>query len=591
MTEAHHAPNPSTALARVVVDELARCGVRHVVVAPGSRSGALALALHDDERLDVHVHVDERSAGFVALGIARATGTASAVVTTSGSAVANLHPAVIEADTARVPLVLLTADRPPELRHTGANQAIDQAGIFGRAVRWSIDIAEPSVHPEAVATWRSSVARAVAAAHGLEASPGPVQVNLGFREPTVPLADDGRSRAAPYPHPLDPRADGRPWVEVWRAPARPGDDVVAALADEIASTPRGLIVTGATPTDPDAVLALSQAAGWPVLAEPAGRMRCDPRVVVHGHHLLGHGAFAAAHRPELVIRIGRTSLSPVVERALGHDVRQVLIDPHGAWDDPARTLAGIVIADAAATCRALSQRIEARGDDTWMNAWRDADASVTQAIDGILDADEVPSEPRTARDVGRALASGGVLVVASSMPVRDADRFLEAGGGVEVVSNRGASGIDGAVSTTLGVALGVAQRREPTPVVGLLGDLALLHDLNGLLLDPLTAIDAVLVVVDNDGGGIFSFLPQAGFEEPFERLFATPHGREFARAAELHRTGYHRVETASTLIATVRAALAAGGLHIVHVRTERAANLELHRAIDRAATAALDTLV
>jgi 2-succinyl-5-enolpyruvyl-6-hydroxy-3-cyclohexene-1-carboxylate synthase len=590
------APNPSTAMALAVVDELARGGTTDAVLAPGSRSAALAYALDADERIALHVQIDERSAAFVALGLGRATGRPAAVVTTSGSAVANLHPAVVEADLGEVPIVLLTADRPPELRHTGANQTIDQPGIFGRSVRWAVDLVAPEDRADAVALWRSTASRAVAEARGRSGRPGPVHLNLGFREPTVPQSDDGRSPVATFAHPIEGRPDGRPWTAYRRPNTTPADSALDALAARLA-VERGLVVVGhgAVPAGgeaaereaiEEAIDRLADATGWPVLAEPTGRMRAGAHAIA-GHHLLAHPTFMRAHRPEIVVRIGRSTLSSAVDAALGTDVAQVAIGPDAGRNDPGRVLAEAFVADTAATGDALAERLRGRWDSTgpWSRAWQDADDAVRAAVDEILDEDDAISEPRVARDLAAALGAEVRLVVASSMPIRDLDRNLPARAPVEVIASRGASGIDGTVSTVLGVALADAR-----PTVGLVGDLALLHDANGFLLAPGRALDAVIVVLDNDGGGIFSFLPQARFPATFERVFATPHGRDLADLARLHGLGYQHIDRASSLVGAVDDARGGPGVHLVHARTDRGTNVALHGRIGDAARAALDAL-
>ncbi len=578
------AENPSHACALVLVDELARCGITDAVLAPGSRSAALAMALHDDPRIRLHVEVDERSAAFLAIGIARLTGRPAPVVVTSGSAVANLHPAVIEADTGLVPLVLLTADRPPELRATGANQAIVQVDLFGRATRWSVDVGVPEDRAGSVALWRSTVDRAVAESTGLSGQAGPVQVNLPFREPTVPLADDGRSPPASWSHPLAGRADRRPWLQVDRAVRSVPSAELRAFAGRMLSTERGLIVVGSTTARPGPIHDLSRAAGWPIVAEATSGVRTGDRAIATAHHLLAHAGFARGHTPDLVLRIGRSGLSRAVAGLLGPEVPQVLLDPDGAWHDPDRTVSDLLVADVGLTCAALTEQLAMTTSSEWTDSWRRADRIAREVIDAVLDADDAPSEPRIARDVAAAVPDGGALVVASSMPVRDLDQFMLPRERVRMVANRGASGIDGFVSTALGVAL-----VNGGPTVALCGDLSLLHDANGFLLAPdAPRVDVTFVVVDNDGGGIFSFLPQAGFPGSFERVFGTPHGRDLQRLAAFHDLGYTHVASAGGVTGAVEDAIGAGGIQLVHLRTDRQANVELHRRITAEVGAALD---
>ncbi len=587
------AANPSQALAVVLVDELARGGVSDAVLAPGSRSTALAMALHDDPRIRLHVEIDERSAGFLALGLARATGRPAPVVVTSGSAVANLHPAVIEADQGQVPLLLLTADRPPELRHTGANQAIDQVAIFGRSTRWQVDLGVAEDRRSANALWRSSTGRAVAAAVGDGlAPPGPVQVNLPFREPTVPLGDDGRAPAAPFTSGLEGRPGQAPWTRTTMAPRRMEDEELRGLAGRLLATERGLVVVGATTPGSGVAAAagaihdLARATGWPVIAEPSSGVRTDPTTVLtHAPLLLSHAEVARWGPPDLVLRIGRTGLSRELAGVLTTQVPQLLLGAEGAWDDPERTVGERLVADVPATCAALSVALGLPTTSAWGDRWRALDAAAKSAVATVLDGHDAPSEPRTARDVVAGVPSGTTLVVASSMPIRDVDRFAGPRPDLTLLANRGASGIDGFVSTVLGVALVSAT----APVVALTGDLSLLHDANGFLLAPdAEQVDATFVVVDNDGGGIFSFLPQAAFPGSFERVFGTPHGREVADLARFHRLGYTEVAAASQLISAVTTAIATGGVQLVHVRTDRAANRQLHRELTAAVHAAVE---
>jgi 2-succinyl-5-enolpyruvyl-6-hydroxy-3-cyclohexene-1-carboxylate synthase len=563
--------NPSTALATVLVDELVRNGVGHLVLGPGSRSAPLAMAAAAHPAVQVHVHIDERSAGFAALGIGRATGAPAAVLTTSGTAAVNLHPAVVEAAAAAVPLIALTADRPPELRHAGANQTIDQVGLFGGAVRWFCEVGVPEDRPGSNAYWRSTVCRAVAAAVGLGGRGGPVHLNLAFRDPLVPASDDGRSSARPFASPTGGRPDGAPWTRLTRPEPGP-----AGLSDRWTSVARGMVVAGDlgggrfVPSLAE-VDGLAARLGWPLVVEPPAGGR-PAQVITTAHQLLGHPGFLDRYRPEAVLVLGRAGLSRNLAGLLA-TVPTIVADP-GTWSDPARSaeemLAGWPSPDI---------ELGRRPDGEWRRGWLEAERVARAALDDALDAIDEPTEPRTARDAARS-AVGGRMVVASSMPVRDLDWYMHPGD-VEIISNRGASGIDGFVATVLGVAA-VSSR----PVTALAGDLSVLHDAGGFLVDPRP--DAVFVVVDNDGGGIFSFLPQAGFPEHFEQVFGTPHGRSFERLAAFHDLGFQAVERASGLVPAVEEARRAGGVHLVVVRTDRARNVEVHRELTAAVSRALD---
>jgi 2-succinyl-5-enolpyruvyl-6-hydroxy-3-cyclohexene-1-carboxylate synthase len=566
------ASNPSQLFAETLVDELVRCGVKDACLAPGSRSGPVATALSGNDNVRLHVVIDERSAGFLAVGLARATRRPVVVACTSGTAAANLHPAVVEAHNDRVPLLVLTADRPPELRHAGANQTIDQIKLYGDAVRWFCEVGAPDADSGLDAYWRSTACRAVASA--TSSPPGPVHLNLALREPLT--------SAPGAPPKIGGRPDGRPWTETTRPAITAPREELERLAAEIGETERGLIVAGACDIDTAPVLELAHVAGWPVLAEPGSNLRSGGEAVSCYEALLRAGDFSCANTPDMVLRIGKIGISRALLTYLAPQVKQVLVDRDGAWLDPRRSLSRIVRSDPSRLCAELVQNVPPRRGSAWLHRWMEAEAAARDAIDAVLDAGDSPSEPRTARDLARVLPDGSTLVVAASMPVRDLDSFMEPRTGVRVVGNRGANGIDGFVSTALGVALG-----SQGPTAALCGDLSLLHDQNGLLLARRDPVDCVFVVVNNDGGGIFSFLPHADSGESFERLFATPHDVDIAALAGLYGCGYGLVEAAADLDPLVTKALASGGTHIVEVRTERDANVALHRRIWAEVAAAL----
>ena len=555
----------SAALAAVLVDELCRAGLTHAVLSPGSRSAPLALALRRESRVRLHVVIDERSAAFVAVGIARATRVPALVLCTSGTAAANFHPAVIEADQGRVPLLVVTADRPEELRATGANQTIDQVKLYGAAVRFYAEIAAPD-NPRG--WWRSLAGQAFAAASG--SPPGPVHLNVALREPLVD------AQAEPPDPTAAGREGGREWTEVTVEARRPAASLVRALGAEIGATERGLIVAGDGDLDADPVLELAEKAGWPLLAEPSSGARWGPDAISSFDGLLRSPEFAAAHRPEFVLRFGKPALSRALSGFLGPNVDQVLIDRDGTRLDPERALSRIVAVDEGLLCRELSERLEPAPESSWLQSWRAAEKAARAAIDRVLDSEDTPSEPRTARDLAALAPTGGVLVAASSMPVRDLNSFMAPRKDLRVLGNRGASGIDGFVSTAVGVALA-----STTRTLALAGDLSLLHDQNGLIGH--RDVNLGLVVVNNDGGGIFSMLPQVGLPDGFEELFGTPHGLDLAALAHLYGLSYRRLERASEL----GEAIGGEGLVLVEVRTERAANAELHRRLWAAVAKAL----
>ncbi|MDQ6873981.1 MAG: 2-succinyl-5-enolpyruvyl-6-hydroxy-3-cyclohexene-1-carboxylic-acid synthase [Actinomycetota bacterium] len=546
--------NPATALARVLVDELVRGGMTDAVLSPGSRSAPLAVALAARPGVRLHVRIDERSAGFLAVGLAQTSGRPVAVVCTSGTAAANLHPAVLEASHAQLPLVVLTADRPPELRGTGANQTADQVKLYGGAVRFFADVGVPEERAGMVRYWRSLVARAVASTVD-----GPVHLNLPLREPLVG-GDDGE-----WIEPPDGRPDGQSWTVVVAGRR------IAPLLEE--PPERGVVVigSGARKRDVDMALALAAGCGWPVLSEPTGNARCGENAISTYPLLLADSGFSADHRADLVLTVGKPGLSRSLLGYLATAGRQIVVQPVGFWGDPTRSAAEVWPAVPGVPS-------DARPARSWLGGWRAADWAARAAVDSLLDAGETVSEPRLARELVAALPREALLFAGSSRPVRDLEAYPAIRDGVRVVGNRGVSGIDGSVSTAIGAALG-----HGGPAYALIGDLALLHDQNGLVLGPdEPRPDLAVVVVNNNGGGIFTTLEQAG-EPGFERVFGTPHGVDLAHLAAATATPY----TLLTDLGDLPAALRGSGIRLIEVRTERARTAALHRRLEAAVAAAL----
>ena len=550
-------PNPSTALARALVDEMARHGVKLAVISPGSRSAALAIAFDQHPGITTRVVVDERSAAFWALGQARVTGLPAVVLSTSGTTVANHLPALIEADQSLVPLIVLSADRPPEMLHVGANQSIDQIGLFGDKVRWFCNLGPPQSGVDHNSYWRSTVSQAVARALGHGSRPGPVHLNVAFREPTVPVEDDGRSAPDPYPFAVEGRPGDSPWQE--HSIARPG---AAALEVDVGA--HGLILAGEGEYQPEPVLAAADRLGWPVLATALSGLRGHATVSTY-HHLLVSGV-PAALVPDLVLTIGRSGPSDRVSALTSLNVPQVGIDRWGSWHDPRRQATSILQADPAATLENVAETVSAEPE--WGERWRVADQTMRSALDEAIGVGEQP----TGASVARALSDGSwaTLVSASSMPIRDVDAQTVHRG--SIFANRGASGIDGLVSTGLGAATA-----GPRTVV-LIGDLSLLHDGNGFLADQLP--DAVFVVVDNNGGGLFDLLPQATHAPGFDRLFVTPHQRDLTGLAAFHGLSAARVASIGDFAPELEQRLGAGGCHLLVVPVDREADLKLRQALD-----------
>jgi 2-succinyl-5-enolpyruvyl-6-hydroxy-3-cyclohexene-1-carboxylate synthase len=596
--------NPAAALATALVDELVRCGLREAVLAPGSRSAPLALALYDRAQageLRLHVRIDERSASFLALGLAKASGRPVVVGCTSGTAAAHFHAAVIEADAAAVPLLVLTADRPPELRGTGANQTIDQLKLYGSAVRWFCEVGVPEARtvptlttstastasmastPPMAGYWRSLACRARALAAGIGGGatpPGPVHLNLAFRDPLVP-------GNGPPDTPGEAGLAGRPGGQPWTRFAAPA---AGAAVLDLPWTERGVIVCGDGDYDPGPLAELAAAAGWPLLAEPSSNARRGPNALSAYSYLLDAPDFVATHRPDLIVSAGRPGLSraqlaflrgspvPTPHGSAVPPARHVVLaQGPGRWADPARTAT-----DVAAAVR-LVGGVSGTAGSGWLASWRRADAAARAAADAVLDASDSLTEPRLARDLAAALPAGALLWAASSLPIRDLDYQLAPRADIRVLASRGASGIDGLVSAALGAAL-AHQAAGGGPAFALLGDLALVHDAPGLFFGSAEPVpDLCLVVANNDGGGIFSGLEQASIPGPFERLFGTPHGSGVPQLAEAAGIGWQRLEWAADL----PAALAGDGLRIIEVPGERSAGAALRARLNAAVRAAL----
>jgi 2-succinyl-5-enolpyruvyl-6-hydroxy-3-cyclohexene-1-carboxylate synthase len=549
----------------------------------------MALALAGDERIELHVLLDERSAAVFALGAAKASGRPTLVLCTSGTAAAHFHPAVLEADHSRVPLIVCTADRPAELRDTGAPQTTDQVHLDGSAVRFFADLPADG-DPAARAAWRPIAARMWAEAAGPPA--GPVHLNVAFREPLVDLDGDDAHITAHEPG----RADGRPWVVSHRrGPTGLAPDEAEGVVARIATTERGLVVAG-WGSPPDAAAAAA-ARRWPLLADAISGQRVRNEAITTYEALLRVPGFAERHRPDLVLRFGGPLTSKTAMTWLDASVPQILVDPDGAWLDPQRAAAERV--PGLPDFRSLTAAD--RPADEWISAWHQAEKIARGALDTFLDADDRPFEGRVARDVAAICSSSSrhpALVVASSMPVRDLEAFA---GRVpdRVHANRGVNGIDGLVSTVLGVAAGDRKNHAGSveaprrPAVGLLGDLAFLHDAGGLLGAAGRGLDAVFVVVDNGGGGIFSFLPQAALPpERFELLFGTPPGADVGEVARAYGVPAERIERAVDVGPALERAIDAGGIRVLVVPTgDRTANVDRHRQAWAAVTEAIQKSV
>ncbi len=542
-----------------LVDQWIALGLRQAVVAPGSRSTPMALALAARDDLAVHVVLDERSAAFMGLGAGLATGVPAVVLCTSGTAATHFHAAVVEADLSGVPMIVLTADRPPELQGIGAPQTIDQTELYGGVVR---RFADPGVPAMADAgTWREMAEDWWMSAVGPDA--GPVHVNLPFREPLVgtPLE---------LPAPIDTvAADHDGWFMM-----RPELAELAAMLDQ----PRGVIVAGGGVDDPTAVGVLAAALQWPVLADPRSGCRHLPQAVSSFDALLRHGEFAAAHTPTAVLHLGEAPASKVLGQWLVASgathvqvhAQQRTIDPLGIVDERVYGLASTV-------CTALAPLVTGATGTPWLARWQHAERRSQAVLSELLDGEEALSEPGAARALSAAAER---LVVSSSMPVRDVEWFGSPGVRTTVHSNRGANGIDGVIATGMGVAAATG-----AATVVHLGDVAFCHDQSSLTALAGRGLPLTIVVTDNDGGGIFSFLPQATALEVarFEQLFGTPHGTDVLALAAAHGLAGCTATTRAELVAAVLDP----AVSVVRVASDRRANVAWHEQLHAAVAAAL----
>jgi 2-succinyl-5-enolpyruvyl-6-hydroxy-3-cyclohexene-1-carboxylate synthase len=558
-------------LLRALVDELVRCGMEHACTCPGSRNAPIVLTLAREPRLRTWSHIDERSAGFFALGAAKASGRPVAVTCTSGTAAANLAPAVIEAHQARIPLIVLSADRPAELREVGAGQTIDQVKLYGDAAKWFFELDLGSASPERLRWMRTLADRAYFTA--VDGRSGPVHLNVPLREPLVLDAPLGAEPGG------GGRGDGSPWVRIDRPASGAG-------TPERHAFDRTVFVAGGLGGDRAAgrrLADLATRARVPLLADPLSGARRGDAAIAHYDLFLRDPDTARELQPQVVARIGELPTSkPLRAWLAGLDIPQIGFGGDESWPDPdSRLSARTVTALGPMLERIEADEIVADTSD-WLDRWRGVDVAASQAVEAVLD-DSGLSEPAVAAALGRELPAEATLFVGSSMPIRDVEAFFPVvGDPPRVLSNRGANGIDGTVSSAYGVA---AVSRGP--VVLLIGDVALAHDLGGLMAARRTGLSLTVVLLNNDGGGIFHFLPVAGEQDAFEEHVATPHGLDFAAAATLYGCDYELVGTLEELMRALSAALAAGGTTIVEARSDRSGNRALHHRLEQSVRARL----
>lgn len=550
---------------------LVQSGVNEVVISPGSRSTPLAMLFVEHKEIQVYMNIDERSAAFFALGLAKASNSPVAMLCTSGTAAANYFPAVIEADLSRVPLIVLTADRPHELRDVGAPQAIDQLHLFGRYVRWFADMALPESDEEMVKYANTSAIRAVSMAKGL--LPGPVHVNFPLREPLVP-------RLQPYP--FDEQVENSIPI-VTDGHLNITFDSYSEIADKCSQVEKGLIVCGNIDVEgfPEAVLELSKKLGYPILADPLSQLRSGPfekDMVIDCYDAFLKSDKAKGNlKPELVIQFGGQPVSKPLSLFL-KDVRDstehLIIDGSGGWRDPNRVSNHMIHCDETVFCRQLQQMLDTRSESSWKTLWIDVNHRTKNIMNSYIQSVSDMEEGKAVSMLCSLLPPDSTVYIGNSMPIRDMDTFFHTNeNNIRLMGNRGANGIDGVVSSALGAAV------HCRPLYLLIGDLSFFHDMNGLLAAKLHKININIILLNNDGGGIFSHLPQAEEGENFELIFGTPTGLNFEYAAMMYNGQYTKVLNWEDLRVSVMESTSNEGLNVIEIPTDRSRNLQVHRAL------------
>jgi 2-succinyl-5-enolpyruvyl-6-hydroxy-3-cyclohexene-1-carboxylate synthase len=597
--------NPTYACACAFVDELQRAGVRNAIICPGSRSAPLAMALAAQPVIRIWMHVDERSAAFFALGMAKQLRQPVALLCTSGTAAANFLPALVEAKLTHVPLLVLTADRPYELRDNGAPQSIDQHRLYGTYTKWFVELPLPEATDAALRYFRAIAARACASAQAIPA--GPVHLNFPFREPLTPEPISGQ----PLP-PLsqrDPvawqgRPGNTPYIEVHEAPlATPPSLTIGNLARAMCRIRRGLIIIG--PIDDPSLLEplarLARHLGYPILADPLSQLRCgdhDQTMALSSYDaFLRIDSFIENARPELILRFGAMPTSKPLLLYLKQyaSCPVVIIDGQGGWEEPTQLASELIHANPTALCQSLltaleqqskNEAIQPSASQAWLTTWQHAGKVTRQTLQSFMQDFHELFEGRVFTELAGLLPHGTTLYTGNSMPVRDLDTFFwHSEQRVRIMGNRGANGIDGIVSSALGASAAAGQRQ---PTVLVLGDLSFFHDLNGLLAAQMHQLNLTIVLINNDGGGIFSFLPQAAYPEHFEQLFGTPTGLDFRLAVQMYGGQFQKVDSWEQFREAVTRSFNTGGLHVIEVPTERSSNVNMHRQLWEAVGKALE---
>lgn len=555
-----------TAYATAFVDELAQNQINDVVISPGSRSTPLALLLAEHPEIKIHINVDERSAAFFALGLAKAMKKPVAMLCTSGTATANYYPAIVEAFYSRIPLIVLTADRPHELRDVGAPQTIDQIGMYGNHVKWFVEMALPESSMSMVHYARTVCARAVATAANEPA--GPVHLNFPLREPLIPNLAEARNY----------RQEKQAAVAIEPGTLTLSMNQLDAIAQEIGQAKRGLIICGEMKNDDikEAVTKIGGKLGFPILADPLSQLRSGQHsfsnvIDCYDTFLRDEHVMDAFH-PDVILRFGAMPVSkPLLLWLKKQKAESFVIDGGAGYRDPSGLATRMVYSAEERFCRDIADRLPENGDQDWLQRWIKVNEATKHALRSIVNEEEL-DEGKLFYQLNELMPEHSHLFVGNSMPIRDVDTFFFANNkDIEIYANRGANGIDGIVST----ALGVSTVKEKTVLA--IGDLSFFHDMNGLLAGKLQGQNLTILVINNDGGGIFSFLSQASEKEYFEVLFGTPHGLDFSHTARLYNATYRKIKDWNEFNEVFPASFSIPGLKIIEIPTNRETNVLNHR--------------
>lgn len=542
---------------------LFQTGVRDVVISPGSRSTPLALLMVEHQEINTFIDIDERSAGFFALGLAKASKSPVVLLCTSGTAAANYFPAVVEANLSRVPLLVLTADRPHELRDVGAPQAINQLHLYGHHVKWFAEMALPENSAEQI-TYSKMVARR-AVKECKSPVPGPVHVNFPLREPLLPALE-------PYPF-----SEEQPDYEIIAGELALPQAALERIAREISQYQKGLIICGPMdqPSFSNAAIRLAEKLAFPILADPLSQLRLDNSVIIDSYDaILKTDRVLAEFQPDFILRFGAMPVSKPLSLFMKkyRGIPHFIVDGQAGWRDPYHLGTKVIQMDETAFCQQLTNYVKKNENNEWLSQWQQVDQLAKTAIKAHMSQEAELEEGKVFYELFPRLPKDSTIFVGNSMPIRDVDTFFHKNNqGITVMANRGANGIDGVVSTALGASV------YQQPLFLLIGDLSFFHDMNGLLAAKLYKLNMTIILVNNDGGGIFSYLPQAESKQHFEVLFGTPTGLDFQHAVEMYHGQYEKVTDWEHFSKAIKSAASYKGLNVIEIPTDRAKNLTSHR--------------